>query len=57
MDACESVEKEVDKVVNKFTDIKNETISTIDEIKSVLEIVKASLSEFKYLFNAIWAKL
>lgn len=45
MDACESVEKEVDKVVNKFTEIKNETISTINEIKSVLVVCKASLGK------------
>lgn len=45
MDACESVEKEVDKVINKFTDIKNDAISTIEEIKSVLQVCKASLSK------------
>jgi hypothetical protein len=46
MDACcESVEKEIDKVVNKFTDIKNEAISTIEEIKSVLAVCRASLSK------------
>lgn len=43
--ACESVEKEIDKVITKFTDIKNETMCTIDEIKSVLEVCKASLSK------------
>lgn len=54
MDACESVEKEVDRVVTKFTDIKDETISAIDEIKSVLLVCKASLGE-SIFFNAIWA--
>lgn len=45
MDAVESVEKEIDKVIHKFTDIKNDAIRTIEDIKGVLQICKASLSK------------
>ena len=43
--ACESVEKEIDKVISKFGDIRDEAICTINEIKNVLEVCKSSLGK------------
>ena len=47
MDATESVEKEIDKVITKFTDIKNQSNLIINDINIVLEtFVKQKLSKF-----------
>lgn len=45
MDATESVEKEIDKVITKFTDIKNQSNLIINDINCVLEVCKQKLSE------------
>lgn len=43
MDSCEAVEKEIDRVVKKFTDVKGDSIETINEIISVLSVCLNSL--------------
>lgn len=45
MDATESVEKEIDKVITKFTDIKNQSNLIINDINCVLEVCKQKLSK------------
>lgn len=45
MDATESVEKEIDKVITKFTDIKNQSNLIINDINCVLEVCKQKLCE------------
>lgn len=47
MDAIESVEKEVERVVSKFSSIKKQSEDTIHEIISV---VSECLSSFRKLF-------
>lgn len=54
MDACDSVEKEIEKVINKFTDIKNQSEESINEIISVLRVILVSLS--KYIENNLISK-
>lgn len=48
MDATESVEKEIDKVITKFTDIKNQSNLIINDINCVLEVCKQKLSKFYF---------
>lgn len=45
MDACEAVEKEVDKVIKKFTEVKGESVETINEIISVFSVLLNSLGK------------
>lgn len=45
MDACESVEKEVEKVIKKFTDVKSDSIETVNEIISVFSVLLSSLGK------------
>lgn len=47
MDAAESVEKEVDKVISKFTDVKNQSNSIINDINSMLEVCRQKLSKLR----------
>jgi hypothetical protein len=39
MEACESVEKEVDRVIKKFTEIKEQSVK---EISSIIELVESA---------------
>ena len=43
MEAIEAVEKEIEKVISKFSGVKKQSESTLDEIISVLEICSSSL--------------
>lgn len=45
MDACEAVEKEIDKVITKFTGIKKQSSESIDEIISIFMSCLSNLSE------------
>lgn len=45
MDAIESVEKEVEKVIAKFTDIKNQSNTIINEILQITTSSRLSLSK------------
>lgn len=47
MDACEAVEKEIEKVIKKFTDVKGESVETINEIISVFSVLLNSLGKQK----------
>lgn len=49
MESCEAVEKEIDKVIQKFTDIKGETIETINEVISVFSVLMSSLGKQRIL--------
>lgn len=49
MDACDSVEKEIDKVIQKFTQVKGESSETISEIISVFSVVLSSLGKQRNL--------
>jgi hypothetical protein len=51
MDACESVEKEIQKVITKFTEIKKQSSESINEIVSVLKVIQLSLSMFQASTN------
>jgi uncharacterized protein (DUF2164 family) len=48
MDACESVEREIEKVISKFTGIKEQSSNEISEIVSMLTVYLASLSKFDF---------
>lgn len=48
MDSCESVEKEIDKVIKKFTDVKDNSVETINEIISVISVLLNSLGKSKH---------
>lgn len=48
MDACESVEKEIEKVIKKFIDVKGDSIETINEIISVFSVLSNSLGKQKF---------
>lgn len=50
MDSCDSVEKEIDKVIKKFTDVKGNSIDTINEIISVISVLLNSLGKHKRIF-------
>lgn len=45
MEACDAVEKEIEKVIKKFTDVKGESTQTISEITSVLSVLLNSLGK------------
>jgi hypothetical protein len=45
MEACEAVEKEIEKVIKKFTDVRGESTQTINEITSVLSVHLNSLGK------------
>jgi hypothetical protein len=45
MEACEAVEKEIEKVIKMFTDVKGESMQTINEICSVLSVLMNSLGK------------
>ena len=45
MDSCEAVEKEIDKVIKKFTDVKSDSVEKINEIISVFSVLLNSLSK------------
>lgn len=45
MDSCDAVEREIEKVIKKFTEIKNESVSTIDEVTELIEFMKNSISK------------
>lgn len=47
MEAIEAVEKEIEKVISKFSGVKKQSESTLDEIISVLEICSSSLCKQK----------
>lgn len=46
MDAIEAVEKEIEKVISKFSGIQKESKQTIDEVISVLSVCMSSLCEY-----------
>lgn len=43
MEACESVEKEVDRVMKKFTEIKEQSSKEISDIIELVESAKKSI--------------
>ena len=45
MDACQSVEREIDKVLSKFSDIDRQTSDTLNELLKLIENIKQELSE------------
>lgn len=45
MDACDAVEKEIDKVIQKFSDVKGESVETITEIISIFSVILNSLGK------------
>lgn len=45
MDPCEAVEKEVDKVIKSFTEVKSDTVDIINEIISVFTVLLNSLGK------------
>lgn len=47
MESCEAVEKEVDKVIKKFTDIKEHSQSTINDIIDTVNLAKSSIDNGK----------
>lgn len=49
MDSCNAVEKEIDKVIKKFTDVKGESAETITEIISVFSDLLHELGKRKKL--------
>lgn len=51
MDACDAVEKEIDKVLQKFTDVKGDSVETITEIVSIFSVVLNSLGKQKFIFT------
>lgn len=51
MDACDSVEKEIDKVIQKFTQVRGESTETITEIISVFSVVLSSLGKHREIFK------
>ena len=46
MEACDGVEKEIDKVIQKFAEVKSDSAETINEIISVFSVVLNSLGKF-----------
>ena len=46
MEACDVVEKEIDKVIQKFSEVKSESAETINEIISVFSVILNSLGKF-----------
>lgn len=54
MDACEAVEKEIEKVIKKFTDVKSDSIETINEIISVFSVLMNSLGKQKKYSDKLW---
>lgn len=47
MDSCEAVEKEIERVIKKFTDVKGDSVETINEIISVFSVLLNSLGKQK----------
>lgn len=45
MDSCEAVEKEIEKVIKKFTEVKSDSGETINEIISVFSVLLNSLGK------------
>lgn len=46
MDSCDAVEREIEKVIKKFTEIKEESVTTIDEVTELVQFMKNSISKF-----------
>ena len=53
MDSCDAVEKEIEKVIKKFTEIKDESVSTIDEVTELIEFMKNSISKLHCVYKNI----
>lgn len=47
MDSCQAVEKEIDKVIQKFSAIESHSSRVIDDIISYIEQLKSSIAEGK----------
>lgn len=43
MESCDAVDKELDKVIQKFTDIKGESMETINEAISVFSVLLSTI--------------
>lgn len=53
MDSCDAVEREIEKVIKKFTEIKEESVSTIDEVTERVQFMKNSISKFHCVYKNI----
>lgn len=51
MDSCDAVEREIEKVIKKFTEIKEESVTTIDEVTELVQFMKNSISKFHCVYK------
>ena len=51
MDACNTVEKEIDKILSKFTSIRDHGSRSIDETIELLSSIKPELEQGKIKFE------
>lgn len=51
MDSCDAVEREIEKVIKKFTEIKEESVTTIDEVTELVQFMKNSISNFHCVYK------
>lgn len=47
MDSCQAVEKEIDKVIQKFSGIQSHSTRVLDDAISYIEQLKSSIEEGK----------
>lgn len=47
MDSCQAVEKEIDKVIQKFTGIQSHSTRVLDDAIKYIEQLKSSIEEGK----------
>ena len=53
MEAIDAVEKEIEKVISKFSGVRKQSEETLDEIISVLSVCSSSLCKHKSSDNLI----
>ena len=51
MEACLGVEREVVKILDKFTSLRDQNVKTIDELLSIVRNAKAELQTGKFFYT------